>query len=281
MRAGAAIVPALPPWAADALGQIGGAAAYALGGAARRGVAANLAVVLGRDDPDLVALRAREAFRTQAANYVDLARLPAMSLEEVERRVDMVGWSNLEAALSGGRGAILVAAHLGNIDLIAQFACARGRPVTIPIEPIEPPELLALVTGLRSAHGLRLVPIDRGALPAVVRTLRRGGVAGFVVDRDIQGSGQATTLFGRTARLSHAPAVLALRTGAPIVPARTRRRPDGRFAARLGEPIAPTGTPAELMARIARWLEDAIRETPGQWVMFERLFDEERASRSG
>jgi KDO2-lipid IV(A) lauroyltransferase len=281
LRAGAATVPALPRGVTEALGEIGGAAAYGLGRAARRGVASNLSAVLGRYDPDLVALRAREAFRTQAANYLDLARLPGMTLDEVERRIEVEGWAHLEAALRGGRGAILAAAHLGNIDLVAQIACARGVPVTIPIEPVEPPELLALVTGLRTAHGLELVPIDRGALRAAVRALRRGGVAGFAVDRDIQGSGQATRLFGRTARLSHAPAVLSLRTGAPIVPAGTRRRRDGQFAARLGEPIAPTGTAAELMDRVARWLESVIRETPGQWVMFEPLFDDERASRSG
>ena len=74
---------------------------------------------------------------------------------------------DLEAAAGGRRGAILAAAHLGNIDLVAQVACARGLPVTIPIEPLEPPELLDLVTGLRAAHGLELVPVDRGALRAV------------------------------------------------------------------------------------------------------------------
>jgi phosphatidylinositol dimannoside acyltransferase len=281
MRVGVAIAPLLPGAPARALAEIGGAAAYALGAAARRGVAANLAVVLGRHDPDLVALRAREAFRTQAANYLDLVGLSRLSLDEIEQRVVLEGWQHLESALSGGRGAILAAVHLGNVDLVAQLACARGLSVTFPIEPIEPRELLALVTGLRSAHGLELVPTDRGALRAIVRALRAGGLVGLAIDRDVQGSGQPTPLFGRSARLSHAPAVLALRTGAPIVPAGTHRLGAGRYAARLGPPIAPTGTAADLMARVVPWLERAIRETPGQWVMFQPLFDDERASRSG
>jgi lauroyl/myristoyl acyltransferase len=281
MRVGAAVVPALPPAAVGWLGEVGGAAAYALGRRARRGLAGNLAVALGRHDPDLVALRAREAFRTQSANYLDLFRLPHLSLDDVERMVDFHGWERLEAALEGGRGAILATGHLGSIDMVAQVARARGVAVTIPIEPIEPPALLALVTGLRSTHGLRLVPVDRGALRAVAAALRAGGVAGFAIDRDVQGSAQRIGLFGRPARLSPAPAVLALRTGAPIVLARTARLPGGRLAAWLEEPIAPIGTAAELMARLAGWLEDAIREAPGQWVMFEPLFDEERASRPG
>src|SRR5262245_22542430 len=86
MRAGAALAPALSPGLSEALAELGGAAAYLLGAAARRGLAANLAAALGPDDPDLVALRTREAFRTQAANYLDLFRLPALALEQIERR---------------------------------------------------------------------------------------------------------------------------------------------------------------------------------------------------
>src|SRR2546429_6236575 len=50
----------------------------------RRGLASNLAAVLDRHDPDLIALRAREAFRTQAANYVDLFHLPHFELAQIE-----------------------------------------------------------------------------------------------------------------------------------------------------------------------------------------------------
>src|SRR5262245_36474922 len=84
MRAGAALAPALSPGLSEALAELGGSAAYLLGAAARRGLAANLAAALGPDDPDLIALRAREAFRTQAANYLDLFRLPALDLARIE-----------------------------------------------------------------------------------------------------------------------------------------------------------------------------------------------------
>src|SRR5204862_2925248 len=107
MRAGASIVPALPRGAIGPLGEIGGAAAYALGGPSRRRLVGNLTAVLDRHDPDLLALRAREAFRTQTANYLDLFRLPRLRLDEVERLIDLSGWAHLEAAPGGGKGAIL------------------------------------------------------------------------------------------------------------------------------------------------------------------------------
>lgn len=284
-RLAAALVPRLPARAAEPGADLVGVLGYALGAGARRGIAGNLARVLDPGDPDLVALRAREAFRTQAHNYVDLFRIPALPLDRIAARIDLRGWEHVEAALALGRGAILAAVHLGNIDMVAQVICARGVAVTIPIEPIEPPALLELVTRLRAAHGMRLLPVERGrgrrAYADLTRILRAGEVVGVALDRDAQGSGAPTRLFGHPARLSHAPALLALRTGAPIVVARTHRRPGGRFLAELEPPIVPpVGRPgpeaiSDLMARIARPLEAAIRQTPGQWVMFQPLFDVE------
>jgi lauroyl/myristoyl acyltransferase len=110
----------------------------------------------------------------------------------------------------------------------------------------------------------------------VRRALKAGEVVGFVVDRDVQGSGIATTFLGQPARISHAPAVLSLRTRAPIVAARTRRLEDGHFLAELAPPITPTPgqDAAALMALVLPWLEAGIRAAPGQWVMFESLWAE-------
>jgi lauroyl/myristoyl acyltransferase len=274
MRLVGALVPRLPEAALATAAELAGAASYVVARGARRASAGNLAAAVDPGDPDLVALRVREAFRVQARNYVDLFRIPGLSLAEVERRVELVGWEQLQRALTQGRGAILATAHLGNVDLVAQLACARGLAVTIPVESIEPPALLAYVTRLRAAHGLRLIPIGPGVLPVLAAALRRGEVVGFAVDRDAQGPGQDPPVLGRQARLSHAPALLALRTGAPVVPAAVRRLPGGRFAATLHQPIwAHRGArPAEVMRKVVRPLEEAIRQTPGQWVMFQPLF---------
>ncbi len=274
MRLVGALVPRLPEAALAPAAELAGAASYVVARGARRASADNLAAVVDTGDPDLVALRVREAFRVQARNYADLFRIPELSLAEVERRVELVGWEHLQRAASHGRGAILATAHLGNVDLVAQLACARGLAVTVPVERIEPPALLDYVTRLRAAHGLRLIPIGPGVVPALTAALKRGEVVGFAVDRDVQGTGEPTPFLGRQARLSHAPALLALRTGAPVVPATVRRLPGSRFAATLHQPIWTErgARPAEVMRRVVRPLEEAIRQIPGQWVMFQPLF---------
>jgi KDO2-lipid IV(A) lauroyltransferase len=131
------------------------------------------------------------------------------------------------------------------------------------------------VTRLRTAHGLRLVPTDQGALVAVLRALRRGEVVGFALDRDVAGTGQTTRFLDRRARLSHAPALISRRTGAPVLPASVQRLPTGRFAAQVHSPVWPSDHPSadELTAAILAPIERAVRQTPGQWVMFQPLFE--------
>src|SRR5690349_20872855 len=126
MRVAGYVVPWMPLPLLRSAADVAGAAGYTLGTAARRGGATNLAAAVDPADPDLLALRLREAFRTQAQNYVDLFRIPALPIEAFGDLVDMKGWEHVVAARAAGRGAVLAAAHLGNIDLVVQHVCARG-----------------------------------------------------------------------------------------------------------------------------------------------------------
>jgi KDO2-lipid IV(A) lauroyltransferase len=74
-------------------------------------------------------------------------------------------------------------------------------------------------------------------------------------------------------------AVLALRTGAPILPAAFLRDPDGDgYVAYVGQPLTGGGSgrsPAEIQAltqRIMTWLEEIIVRFPDQWYMFRPMW---------
>jgi lauroyl/myristoyl acyltransferase len=279
MRLAAALVPSVPEPLAYAAADLAGLVAYGLAAPARRNAADNLSSVVDRHDPDLLALRLREAFRTQSRNYVDLFRLPAMSYEEVSERVEVVGEEHVRAAQGRGKGVVLAALHLGNVDVVPQAGRRFGYQLVIPVEPLDPPELLELVSRMRAAHGVRLLPVGPGVVPELLAALKSGAVVPFAVDRDVQGTGVRTPFLGRTARLSHAAIALALRSGAPLLPARGERLPGGRYRVSVGPPIDP---PAGQRGRAAAQsmtngllavLAEHVRQTPGQWVMFQRLFD--------
>lgn len=281
------LVPLLPVslayWLADCTGELG----YAIGRRARANVESNLRHVLGpQTKPEQLRALAREAFRTQARNYLDLFRIPRLKLAEVDRLVEVEGWERWQEALAQGKGLIVVAAHLGNLEIVAMKAVVRGYAVTLPVEPLKPPKLFDLVLRLRRSQGLNVVAADETALKAIFRALRRNEVVALGADRDILGNGVEVPFFGQPALLPPAAALVALRTGSPILPVRSSRRPDGGYAAYVAEPIwlRPSGDRQrdvrEGTARMAATLEEFIGAQPGQWVMFEDVWnkDKERSS---
>jgi len=269
------LVPLLPIgfayWLADRLGEL----AYRFGGAARASVRRNLQHVLGPGaEPSQVEHLARRAFRTQARNYVDLFCVPRLDLAVVDRIVEVEGWEHLQEALAAGKGALGIAGHLGNLEVVALKALAAGCSVTIPVEPLQPPELFRLVCHLRASQGLHIVRADEMALKAIYRALQHNELVALASDRDILGNGIDVPFFGQPASLPPAAALIALRTGAALLPVRAERLEGRRYRAVVLPPfwLRPSGDRRhdiyEGTARVAAILEGFIRTDPGQWVMF-------------
>lgn len=213
--------------------------------------------------------RARATFRYILYNYFDLFRLPALDRSAVERLVTVRGWEHVEAALAQGRGLVMASAHLGNIEMILYAMLVRGLAITIPVERLEPPELFEYISALRRSHGLKLIPVD-GSLLELIRTLKKGGVAGLAADRDITGTGQVANFFGYPAHLPDGHVRLALKTGTPLVVGFSRRNPDHTFQAYFLPAFnPPEGTEAERTAAgrqfVISEMEKAISQNPEQW----------------
>lgn len=247
-----------------------------------RAVRANLAVVYGAEIGDREVRRdCRRSFEHAMMNYADLFRLGTPDSVALVRDLRPVGLEHLSEALQGGKGAILVGAHLGNYDTLVQVLARDGHKVLIPVEPIEPPALLELVRSQRAALGTDFESIGPQLLRRMSDHLRTGNVVVVLSDRDVQGTGQPVRFFGRTVALPTAAVLLALRTGAPILGASGARLPDDRIAGwitpalRIWEP-GVSRTPRERiqvgMEAIVALLEAQIRRDPGQWVVQQPIF---------
>lgn len=273
------IVPLLPTrlgyWIAEQLGAI----AYYVLPKARRGSKGNLRRVMGPDVDDRRLTQAvKRAFKAAAKNYYDLFRIPRLDLPKLEATVRVEGWEHLEGALAGGCGAIVFSAHLGNLELVSQVIVARSMKAVVPVEHVRPEALFRLVTAARSSRGVRMIPIDGGALRAISKALRANEIVGIGADRDIQGTGLVTRFFGETTTMPDAPAVLALRTRASVLPVQSLRQPDNSFRVRIHPPLNMqfTGNIREDVRvnteRIIRIMEEFIRSDPEQWVVFEPVW---------
>ncbi|MGH2461399.1 MAG: lysophospholipid acyltransferase family protein [Chloroflexota bacterium] len=272
---------ALPAWPAPfvaAFAYLIGWGSWIANASGRRAVRANLRVVLRRPP---TAAEVRAVFVTAAQNYADLFALPGLPTGDLLERVEVEGWENLAEALARERGALLAALHLGNLEVVGRVASRRGVEVVLPVERLEPPELLDLMIRLRERAGFRCEPVGTTAIDRVREALRRNQVVGIGVDRMTLGEGDLVTFEGRPARMPVAAALLARRTGAPLLPYASRRLPGRRLRVRIGAPIpvARTGHLRADLRTTTEHLLDALgadlRDAPTQWVIFHRIWEPE------
>lgn len=224
----------------------------------------------------------QRAFESYARYWVESFRLPQLSAEELDAGMEYEGYTNLDDALGNGKGAILVIPHLGGWDWAGSWFATQGVPITVIVEPLEPPELFEWFADFRRALGMRVVPLGPDAAHASMQALKENGVLCLLCDRDIQGGGVDVSFFGESTTLSAGAAMLSLRTGAPILPTAIYYRGDMHHGVvRPPIPAERTGKLRDDVARvtqlIADELEDLIRKAPEQWHLMQPNWPSDRA----
>jgi KDO2-lipid IV(A) lauroyltransferase len=170
---------------------------------------------------------------------------------------------------------VLALPHLGNWDLAGAWLAGQGYEITVVAEPAEPPELFEWFVETRARLGLRVVPLGPEAGGVLLRELRDNRVVCLLCDRDLTGDGIAVTFFGEKTRIPGGPAMLALRTGAPLLPVGLSFRPHDGHSARILAPVPADrrGRVRDDVTRVTQQLaerfEDLIRATPDQWLMLQ------------
>jgi KDO2-lipid IV(A) lauroyltransferase len=247
----------------------------------RRALRANLAQVMGSEDPARVEAAARRSFRNFGKYVVDFIHYPLITRDEVRRRLRFDRFAELDEAATSGRGVIVVTLHFGNWDLGGAALAALDYKIHAIAETFRYPPMNALVQGSRSRLGMSVVGGERIG-PTVFRALRHGEMMALLIDLagDDDG-GIEVEFFGAPARVSSAPARLALRTGAWVLPAIVIRGPRDDLDIR---PIidfslrdyAPGGDESadvrDLTRRILAALEAPIAQHPDQWFIFRPLW---------
>ncbi len=170
---------------------------------------------------------------------------------------------------------MLALPHLGCWEVGGRWIAREGFPLTTVVEPVNPPELFEWFVAAREAIGIRVLRLGPGAAAELLATLRRGGPVALLADRDLTGDGVEVQFFGERTTLPAGPAVLALRTGAPLLPCAVFHLRGGGHRG-LILPAIDTHREGRLGADVARViqllaadLERLIRRAPSQWHVFQ------------
>jgi KDO2-lipid IV(A) lauroyltransferase len=228
--------------------------------------------------------RVMQVYRSYGRYYAESFRLPAVGIDELDRRLSYEGFEHLEQARARGVGPLLVLPHLGSWEWSAYWLTrVRGVPVTAVVEQLEPPALFDWFVEFRERIGMEIVPLGPEAGRAIVSAVKRNNVIALLSDRDIQGSGAEVEFFGERTTLPSGPAVLALRTGAPLLPTAVYDRGHNHHGVvRPPIPVERRGSFREDVARItqaiAHELEVLIRRAPEQWHLLQPNWPSDHAA---
>ncbi len=251
----------------------------------RKALNANLAHVLQSDDARFVDTVARRTFRNFGKYVIDLIHFPSITREEITSRLRFDQWAEFEEAMSSGRGIIAATLHFGNWDFGAAALAAHGYPINAIAETFPYRRMNDLVQGSRAKLGMKVIGHDRLG-PTVFKALRRGEVLAMLVDVATEETGIRVDFFGAPALVSPAPARIALRTNAWVVPAVVLRGPEDDLVIRpiidIGlRDFQPTGDEdhdvPELTRLIMHSMEGVIRSHPDQWFIFRRIWNKTSA----
>ncbi|MGD9798085.1 MAG: phosphatidylinositol mannoside acyltransferase, partial [Acidimicrobiia bacterium] len=217
-----------------------------------------------------------------ARYWAEAFRLPDLSPAQLDAEFVADGLERVDEALERGRGAVLALPHLGGWEWAGAWMASKGYPLTVVVEPVQPPSLFDWFVDLRQGVGLTVVPLGPGAGPTVLAALRRNEVVCLVCDRDIGGGGIDVTFFEERTTLPGGPATLALRSGAALLPAAIY------FTGRTGHhgvvrpPLVTErrGSLREDVSRVTQDLADElellIRRAPEQWHLLQPNWPSDR-----
>ncbi|MFI2648240.1 MULTISPECIES: phosphatidylinositol mannoside acyltransferase [Micromonospora] len=289
--AGWRLVRALPRPVVAAAFRAGADRAHRRGGKGTSRLRANLRRVVGPELPEAELDRlVRAGLRSYARYWLEAFRLPSLSRQQILAGFHLDGHEKLGADVAAGRGAVVALPHAGNWDAAGAWVAASGWPITTVAERLKPEGVYERFLAFRQGLGMEILPTsggDRPAFDVLVDRLRAGAVVPLLADRDLSARGVEVEFFGGRTRMPAGPALLALRTGAPLYVASLWYEPDRARAALEGPLELPHPDSAPLDARvravtqrIADGLAAGIARHPEDWHMLQRMWLDQRTDGS-
>jgi len=255
-----------------------GRVAYTFAKQSRRQAILHLTLAYGREKttPEILAMSKR-MFILLGKNAGDILRARAVrTLADLDKFLVVHGYENFEQATARRKGVIFLTCHLGAFDLQITVMSLHGLKPNIIGTPLKDQRLNELLFEYRNAHGA--VAIERGKETLrLIKALKTGGSIAILIDQDTKVKSRFVDFFGMPAATPVGATILAMKTGAAIVPTYIYLGDDNRQHMHIlpEMPLVAIGDEEKDMIEntqhFTRFIEEQIRKHPEQWVwMHER-----------
>ena len=244
----------------------------------------NLLIAFGREKSEReIRSIAKRNFQNLGMMTIEFFRLPKMNVEAFQRKVNIEGLEICKKALNNKKGLLLLLSHFGNWELMGLMSKFLGSSIAVIARPIKKNKWVdRLVREIRSGTGLEVISTEK-ASRKVMRVLSQNRMVGILIDQRAKRSeGVWVDFFGKKAPSTPALAVLAMRTGAPVVPVFMIRSGYRKHRLVIKKPLqlVDTGnvkkdveTNTQLMNQT---LESMIRQYPDQWFWVHRRWERKK-----
>lgn len=216
----------------------------------------------------------RASLRHLALSFVEYSYLPWLSRENFSRHFEFHNTELLDEAFQRGKGVLLLTLHLGNGDMGIAGLALKGYPITLVSKFFKVKWLNDLWFGMRERLGTRFVP-PRDSSFALLRALKSNRAVMIPLDQFTGPPiGVRTTFFSRETGTAAGLAVMAERSGAPVISIYTARTPEGRHGIYVLREMPVRNSPDETVEQITQRfndeLESLVRLHPEQWMWIHR-----------
>jgi KDO2-lipid IV(A) lauroyltransferase len=274
-----ACVSLLPMAAVRACGHGFGRLVFWVDGFHRRIALENLAHAFpSRSDADRRAL-AKAMFEHFGGLVFELLKFGTLTREQISALMEVEGLERIQAAHAKGKGVFYVTGHFGYWEMQAIAHPFHSPTIAVMARPLDNPRLHDMLERLRTVSGNRVL-YRQGVLRRVLRELTANSGVAVLIDQHLH-TPEAVYVdyFGRPAATTSAPAALALRTGAVVIPVFALPLPGGRYRFIYEHPVEPPPADSpepvlEFTQRCTDVLEMYVRRHPELWLWMHRRWRE-------
>jgi KDO2-lipid IV(A) lauroyltransferase len=252
----------------------------------RRAVKANgksvqrLRFNLSRVKPDLSEVELENllsrAFDSYLRYWCDTFRIQDWSPERIQETVTLTNGHLLIDPMRSGRGVVIALPHSGNWDHAGAYFCSIGIPLVTVAERLKPEALFQKFLEYRNSMGFEVLSLDSRSFVTLMKRAREKRLIALVADRDLSRSGVDVDFFGYPSRMPAGPALLAVKTGIPLVVAHVSYTSSGIHIT-FSEVLVPQeGSESERVSKVVQACADlfarGIAEHPEDWHMLQRIW---------
>jgi KDO2-lipid IV(A) lauroyltransferase len=270
------LVRALPEKFAYSAFERMGTIALRRDGARMKRLRSNLQRVCPNNDSTAMDELMSKAVSSYMRYWCDTFRSPDWSKEKIFATVTVTREELLTGPMRDGRGVVVTLPHSGNWDHAGAYFCAMGFPLVTVAEKLKPEALFNKFLEYRQNMGMEVLSTDSKSMGTLMQRARDGALIALVADRDLSRSGVDVNFFGYPARMPAGAALLAMRTGIPLITAQVSYTTSGIHIEFNQVEIPQNGTDAErvtqVVQRCADLFEAGIAKSPEDWHMLQRIW---------